>query len=165
MKDFILICAVAAVFIFGYFIVKKVDVFLENSRKQTLEISRSSSLRIAFETPTEVESAFEFMQKFLKQNPDCKLYLFCGSAQEIVNKMEANEIDFGFITEKSTCAFDKEYVSIIVPLRQNAIALESIGLSVTPLENSKIKARVIWNKKSGTHYQKRFVEYINRKTF
>ena len=165
MKDLILICAVAAVLVFGYFIVKKVYIFLENSRKQTSEISKRSSLRIAFETPAGIESASELMKKFSNQYPDCEFYLFCGSAQEIVNKMKANEIDFGFITENSICAFDKEYVSILIPLRQNAITMESIGLSVTSLENSEIMARVIWNEKNGTHYQKRFEEYINSKVF
>ena len=161
MKDLILICAAAAVFVFGYFISKKVDVFLKNIRRQISELSRSFSLRIAFETPLMVESAFEIIEKFLKQNPNCELYLFCGSAQEIVNKMEATEIDFGFITEKSTCTFNKEYVSIIFPLQPNTITLDSIGYSVIPLENSEIMAQVIWNEMNGTYYQKKFAEYIN----
>ncbi len=165
MKDLILICAVAAVFVFGYFIAKKVDVFLENNRTQISELSRSSSLRIAFETPLMVEPAFEFIEKFLKQNSNCKLELFSGSAQEIANKLEANEIDFGFITKKSTCTFNKEYVSIVFPLEPSTIALDSIGYSVIPLENSEIMTQIIWNEMDGSYYQKKFAEYINNNVF
>ena len=50
MKELILICIVAFVFIFGYLIMRKVDMFLAENNLQTKEHSLSSSLRIAFET-------------------------------------------------------------------------------------------------------------------
>lgn len=165
MKDFILICAVAAVFVFGYIVVKKVDNFLENSHRHTTKIQKDSLLRIAFEMPVVIESASQLMEKFSKEYPDCEFFLFCGSAQEIVNKLETNEIDFGFVTENSICTFNKKYGSIILPLQPNTITVDSIGYSVIPLEDSKIMTRVIWDEKNETHYQKRFAEYINNKVF
>jgi hypothetical protein len=50
MKELILICIVAFVFIFGYLIMRKVDMFLAENNLQTKEHSPSSSLRIGFET-------------------------------------------------------------------------------------------------------------------
>ena len=33
MKELLLVCAVAAIIVFGYFVMKKLDAFLENNRR------------------------------------------------------------------------------------------------------------------------------------
>lgn len=64
MKDTILICAVAAVFLFGYFLMDKVDRFLENNHGPASERPADPTHYIAF------------------KNPNCELHLFSGSADD-----------------------------------------------------------------------------------
>ena len=49
MKDFVLLIVVLAAFIYGYFLMEKLDKFLKENQSQKL-IS-DSKLRIGFETP------------------------------------------------------------------------------------------------------------------
>lgn len=67
MKELILICIVAFVFVFGYLIMRKVDMFLAENNLQTKEHSPSSSLRIGFETFDLVDQSAELLQSFFKE--------------------------------------------------------------------------------------------------
>ena len=67
MKELILICIVAFVFIFGYLIMRKVDMFLAENNLQTKEHSPSSSLRIGFKTFDLVDQSAELLQSFFKE--------------------------------------------------------------------------------------------------
>ena len=62
MKELILICIVAFVFI-----MRKVDMFLAENNLQTKEHSPSSSLRIGFETFDLVDQSAELLQSFFKE--------------------------------------------------------------------------------------------------
>ena len=67
MKELILICIVAFVFIFGYLIMRKVDMFLAENNLQTKEHS-PSSLRIGFKTFDLVDQSAELLQSFFKES-------------------------------------------------------------------------------------------------
>lgn len=77
MKELILICIVAFVFVFGYLIMRKVDMFLAENNLQTKEHSPSSSLRIGFEA-YDIASLRVFMatlRKKLEKDADSPQYI------------------------------------------------------------------------------------------
>ena len=78
MKELILICIVAFVFVFGYLIMRKVDMFLAENNLQTKEHSPSSSLRIGFEAFDLVDQSAELLEHFSKKAPSCEIMLFYG---------------------------------------------------------------------------------------
>ena len=53
MQDVILLVSTSAIFIFGYFLMRKLDVFLENNRnrQETALTYGENSLRIGFSNP------------------------------------------------------------------------------------------------------------------
>ena len=162
MRGFVLICAVAAVFIFGYFIMKKLDDFLDNNRRQISEDIGTHSLRIAFEMPVLIASVADLMDRFSKENQNCDLYLFYGSADEIEKRLTENKLDFGFVAADSICTSEKEFASIILPLKQSVIHSETVDLPVRPIEASEIATRIIWKENRVNRYGKHFAELLNR---
>ena len=94
MREFLLACAVAAVFGFCYFLMKKLDLFLKENCQRTPE---ASVLRIAFETPAEAVLAADFLEQLSVEHPGCGLCIFYASADEIRRMLEEREIDFGFL--------------------------------------------------------------------
>ena len=107
MKDFVLLIVVLAVFIYGYFIMEKLDKFLEENQSQKL-IS-DSKLRIGFETPAIIDSIADILEQFSSEYPDYELNLFYGSASEIINGLGNNKLDFGFIIESHNDILKDEY--------------------------------------------------------
>ena len=92
-------------------------------------------------------------------NP-CEIYLFSGTADEIVKKLDTNEIDFGFITTNLVNISGEKYDFVSIPIKKNAITLEEIGLPVLPLEISEIMTRIIWKENGYNQSREVFAEQL-----
>ena len=136
MKDFVLLIVVLAAFIYGYFLMEKLDKFLKENQSQKL-IS-DSNLRIGFETPAKL------LEQFSSEYPDYELNLFYGSVSEIINGLENNKLDFGFIIENSNDILKDEYCSLSLQIKQSVINPGSIDIAVHPINTIEKPARVIW---------------------
>lgn len=68
MKDFVLPIVVLAAFIYGYFLMEKLDKFLGENQSQKL-IS-DSKLRIGFETPAIIDSIADLLEQFSSEYPN-----------------------------------------------------------------------------------------------
>lgn len=85
MKDTILICVVTAAFILGYFLMDKVDKFIEINHRPVSELSEEPARYIAFEAPEQTASVSNLPEDFSKGKENCELHLFsehlCRSTQ------------------------------------------------------------------------------------
>ena len=142
MKDFVLLIVVLAVFIYGYFIMEKLDKFLEENQSQKL-IS-DSKLRIGFETPAIIDSIADLLEQFSSEYPNYELDLFYGSVSEIINGLGNNKLDFGFIIENSNDILKDEYCSLSLQIKQSVINPDSADIAVHPINTIEKPARVIW---------------------
>ena len=142
MKDFVLLIVVLAAFIYGYFIMEKLDKFLEENQSQKL-IS-DSKLRIGFETPAIIDSIADLLEQFSSEYPNYELNMFYGSVSEIINGLENNKLDFGFIIENSNDILKDEYCSLSLQIKQSVINPDSVDITVHPINTIEKPARVIW---------------------
>lgn len=95
MENVILVLSVMAIFIFGYFIMKKLDIFL--AKNQFGDSLSASTLRIGFESPVMIDAMATLLECFSKENSNCEMYLFYGSANEIKSGIENQDLDFGIL--------------------------------------------------------------------
>ena len=142
MKDFVLLIVVLVAFIYGYFLMGKLDKFLEENQSQKL-IS-GSKLRIGFETPVIIDSIADLLEQFSSEYPNYELNLFYGSVSEIINGLGNNKLDFGFIIESSNDILKDEYCSLSLQIKQSVINLDSVDITVHPINTIEKPARVIW---------------------
>lgn len=161
MKEVLLLCSVAAVFVFGFFIMKRLDKFLENNHREIDEMTNASVLRIAVENPFMIESVSDLLERFSKKNPYCQLYLITGNAEEIASGLAANELDFGFISSDDQKNHAHEYAAVFVPLKQGAIST-TIGIPVMPIASEPIMTKVLWKKEECTLEKKQFAELLRQ---
>lgn len=146
MKELLLVCAVAAIIVFGYFLMKKLDAFLANNRR-LIDAEIANSLYIAFDNPMIIDSLMPLLEKFSKTNPNCQLRFLFGNTEDIYDKLNKNRIDFGFI-ENNASANDGIYNSLIIFTKQNSIICEKAGCTIEPLNLSEIQTSVVWKKAS-----------------
>lgn len=147
MKELLLVCAVAAIIVFGYFVMKKLDAFLENNRHLIDEEIAENSLFLAFDNPMILDSLMPLFEKFSMANPNCQLHFLFGNTEDIYDKLNKNRIDFGFI-ENNTSANDDTYNCLILSAKQNSMICEKAGCTIEPLNPSVIQTAVIWKKAS-----------------
>lgn len=86
MGDVILIIAVAAVMIFGFFIMKRIDVFLEKNRKVIEEEQEERcSSPIEFIDTENDENMISEIENFKKSHKTVAIVIFDGENRELTN--------------------------------------------------------------------------------
>ena len=86
MKDVILIIAVIAVMIFGFFIMKRIDVFLEKNRKAIEEEQEERcSSPIEFIDTENDENMISEIENFKKSHKTVAIVIFDGENRELTN--------------------------------------------------------------------------------
>ena len=163
MKDAILMGTVATIMLAGYFLIKRLDAFLESSREQFSTVCKRSGLRIAFEGSDVLEAASELMERFSNENPSCGLRLFVGFAHEIREKLAKNELDFAVVAVDSDFTSDSGYASAAISLSRSLAVSKDFQLPVMPLvPGESITVNIVWKKTACGREQKRFIEQIGR---
>ena len=86
MADVILIIAVAAVMIFGFFMMKRIDVFLEKNRKAIEEEQEERcSSPIEFIDMENDENMISEIENFKKSHKTAAIVIFDGENRELTN--------------------------------------------------------------------------------
>ena len=159
MKDLLFICAAAAVFAFGFLIMKKLDAFMANNRRLTDAEFAENSLYIAFDNPMIIDSLMPLFEKFSKANPNCQLHFLCGNTAEIYDNLNQNRIDFGFI-DNTASEKDETCNCLIIFAKQNNVFYEKAGYTIEPMNPSDMQTAVIWKKAAGNAFVNSFSDLL-----
>jgi len=98
MQDVILLVSTSAIFIFGYFLMIKLDVFLENNRnrQETALTYGENSLRIGFSNPFMAGGLADAFETYGKQHPDVSIHIFSGEESELCRELKTQKLDIIF---------------------------------------------------------------------
>lgn len=87
MEDVILIIAVAAVMIFGFFIMKRLDVFLEENRKEIEKEQEEKCSPLEFIDTENYENTISEIKNFKKRHKKVSLVIFDGENPELTDAL------------------------------------------------------------------------------
>ena len=167
MKSLLLLCVVSVFFIFGYFVMKKLDDYLYNNRRRISAGTGTSALRIAFETPALADSASDMLEEFSRTYPDCELSLFFGTVGEIKRGLKDNKLDLGFIetaylTGETDVTDGNAFGAKTISVYQDKASFDTIGLPIVPLGETEVSTEVIWknNGNGRNKYERIFLSQI-----
>ena len=85
MKDVILIIAVAAVMIFGFFIMKRLDVFLEENRKAIENEQEEKGSPLEFIDAENYENMISGIENFKKSHKKAAIIIFDKENRELTD--------------------------------------------------------------------------------
>lgn len=159
MKDLLFMCAAAAIFAFGFLIMKKLDAFMANNRRLTDAEVAENSLYIAFDNPMIIDSLMPLFERFSKANPNCRLHFMFGNTAEICDNLHKNRIDFGFI-DNTASGKDETCNCLVIFTKQNGILCENAGYTIEPMNPSDIQTVVIWKKAAGNAFVNSFSDLL-----
>ncbi len=87
MEDVILIIAVAAVMIFGFFIMKRLDVFLEENRKAIEKEQEEKDCPLEFIDTENYENTILEIEDFKKHHKKVTIIIFDGENRELTDTL------------------------------------------------------------------------------
>ena len=94
MEDVILIIVVAAVMIFGFFIMKMIDVFLEGKRKSIEKENQKKEIPLMFLDTENNEKAISDIELFGQKHRDVRIVVYDESEVDLTEAIKSNLNDF-----------------------------------------------------------------------
>ena len=144
MKEIILIGAVMAMFTFVFYIMDKVDHFLNDNYSRLEVMEHTSALRIA------------------KTNPDCDIYFMTGNIHEIQEGLTENNFDLGFVAADCQEIQKEEYSSALIMLKRNSLSTFVIDIPINPIDTTPIMIKVLWKRDLYKRELNQFVELLKQ---
>ena len=104
MQDVLLLAAVAAIFAFGWFLMGKLDRFLEaNCPARTPQFpSGENTLRLGFCDSAAAGSIADVLEQYSRLYPDISVRIFCGSEEELLEGFSTGRFDVVFLQDGTT---------------------------------------------------------------
>lgn len=127
MKYIIFLPCVAAMIVFGYFVMKKIDSAVDENENIICgqDLHSRESVRIAFENPFSAASVCGVLEAFSKKHPMCAVYLFCGSRGQIKELLSEDKINIGVFSSDAVETGHNEI--IIAPKNSEGCILPEIA--------------------------------------
>lgn len=146
MQDVILLVSTSAIFIFGYFLMNKQDVFLENNwnRQETALTYGENSLRIGFFNPLMAGGLADAFETYGKQHPDVSIHIFSGEESELCRELETHKLDIIFLPENTDISKKTHYNARMVLLRCASVVMEYADLPIEPITQNQITQIALW---------------------
>ena len=94
MKDVIVIIAVTAVIVFGFFIMKRLDAFLEENRKAIEKENQKKEIHLMFLDAENNEKAISDIELFRQQHRDVRIVVYDESEVDLTETIKSYLNDF-----------------------------------------------------------------------
>lgn len=94
MEDVILIIAVAAVMIFGFFIMKRLDAFLDENRKAIEKENQKKEIPLMFLDAENNEKAISDIELFRQKHRDVRIVVYDESEVDLTETIKSYLNDF-----------------------------------------------------------------------
>ena len=164
MQDVILLISTLAMFVFGYFLMKKLDTFLENNwneQENALTYSENS-LRIGFSNPLMADSLSDVLEIYGKQHPNVSIHIFSGEESELCRELETHKLDIIFLPENTDVSEKIHYNARRVLLHCAPVVMEYAGLPIEPIAQNQITQKALWRNSKKSPVIDFFIGYLNR---
>lgn len=165
MQDVLLLVAVVVTFAFGWFLMGKLDCFLESNRHmQELRLSSGeNTLRLGFCNPTAADSITDVLEQYSKLYPDISVCIFCGSEEELLKGLSAGRFDVIFLPESAEISAYINYDSKMISLNYTPVMMKYGGLPIVPITDGHIIQKVLWIGESTSAFAGCFMKCLEDK--
>lgn len=96
MKDVIVIIAVTAVIVFGFFIMKRLDAFLEENRKAIEKENQKKEIPLMFLDAENNEKAISDIELFRQKYRDVRIVVYDESEVDLTETIKSYLNDFTY---------------------------------------------------------------------
>ncbi len=146
MQDFLLLLAVATIFVFCYFVIKKLDCFLEcNWTTEGLFTANKNSLKIGFSNLLVADCLSDVLEKYSKMKPEISVFLFSGTEDELNREFSTHRLDVIFLPVSAAVPEKMRDNISEVQLSYTPVIMKYGGLPIEPITKECISYHVLWS--------------------
>lgn len=162
MLDLLLIVAMAAVFTFGWFLMRKLDDTLNMLRREeaALGASREHALRIGLSDPLVAGSLTGALAQHSKAHPKASVSLFSGTEAELLRNLNAHELDMVFLPENAPVPEMLLDHVAEVRLGHMPVLMQRGSVQIEPITKGHIQQKIIWTESEYTAEASQLIQYL-----
>lgn len=149
MKDLFLIPIMLAMFAFGYYLMPKVDHFMEENQRLFAVGNQNcqGKVRIAAESPLLFDAIASALESCSVAYPNLEFYLSSGRTPRILKKLLDEEVDIILLADERLEHIETQYGSLLIPYKKRTEPVSMLGLPVEALDEIEW-IHVIWKNKA-----------------
>lgn len=154
----------AAVFVFGWLLMKKLDRFLdENCRSEEERMqSGGGTLRIGFVNPLVADSLTDVLERYATIQPDVRIRMLHGTEEHLLKALTSRTLDVIFLPETVAMPPRMRCNVQIVSLRHTPVIMNYGGLPIEPIAARTIVQQVCWLRDARASFVNRFITCMDR---
>lgn len=162
MQLVLVLAGLAAVFCFGWYLMGRLDRFLESSQKERelRAAPEDNTLRIGVSNPLVADSIGQALEQYSRQYPETLTRLFYGSEEELRRKLSHHMLDVIFLPEHVSVPDGTYYNVRKVMMHCAPVAMNYGGLPIEPIADGRAGQLVLWTAETKTSFIDRFIECL-----
>lgn len=147
MKDLVLILSMLAIFVFGYFLMKKVDEFITENQRRIATESRAEhcKVRIAAENAMLLNCVTAALEVCSEANPCMEFFFSSGKPDRLLQKLSDETMDLVLLSENSVESLQDNCAFVKIPCEGLHVTESALGLPIENLDEENY-LYVVWNK-------------------
>lgn len=151
MQNILLMAAVAAILIAGWFFTKRMENFLKENDTETQQdevaVTGRGGFSIGFENPFAAQSIANALEKFSAKYPGVPVQFLGGSREELICGLTENRLDLIFLSEMDDFSERMGYNSRKVTMCSSSLNVNDGGPAVAPIVQGRIVQKAVWRKR------------------
>lgn len=165
MQDMLLLASVAAAFIFGLFLMGKLDCFLESNRhmRESRPSSGEDTLRLGFCNPAAADGIADVLEQCSELYPDISVRIFSGPEDALLRGLSSGRFDVIFLPEDAVIPACMHCDSRMISLNYTPVMMKYGGLPIEPITDGHIVQKALWIGKASSAFAGCFIKCLKDK--
>lgn len=162
MQDLLLLAAVASILCIGWFLMKKLDCFLESrAETESLELlTGKDSFRIGLSNPLIADSITDMVEHSPQISSGISVCFIQGTEEELRKEFLAHKLDIIFLDGNAKISGGAGCRAGRISLRCTPVVMRHGGLLIRPAAEGNIVQKVLWSEKTEKSFVLRFMDSL-----
>lgn len=142
MKELILLGGFAAIAVFGYYIMSRLDGFLNAVQKETERQEKTPYLSIATSSLDAVPEVLHILEEISLRYPEVRCSISIGQAEEVVRALDAGSADVAVLPAEAASSIQAQWECI--SLNPQSLFLDHGMVEMKPMQKAPQLQKILW---------------------
>ena len=160
LEDFVSLGGFAAIAIFGYCIMAKLDHFLDKVRQENEERARTTCFNIATSCVNVIPAVSNILKDINHLYPNAHCNLFVGREQEVIKSFDRGDADVAIISVDSDVESERPAQWDYITLNLQPFSLDNETVAVETIEKAPQQQKVLWRNSDNQSLVLNFIDRL-----
>lgn len=160
LDDFVILGSFAAIIVFGYYIVSRLDRFLVKVRLENKEPEQTTCFNIATSCVNVIPAVSNVLKDINHLYPHVHCNLSVGYEQEVIKSFDRGEADVAIIPANSDIESERPAQWNYITLNPQPFSIDNGAVEVKTVEKALLQQKVLWKSGDSQSFVSNFIDRL-----